>query len=186
MPKIIKNVEETIKNCALELFIYYGYDQVDMKMISKKSGVAVGTLYNYYSSKKILYTSLLEESWESTFLKLDKVNELNISSKEKLEKFITILYEDITSRKGLGKALVNNIVAALQEPDEVIVKLKISLLSRLIDLINKNELLINCPNIETRLAVTLLTSVTSMLELYPNNKEDNIEFIVQLIGLSIK
>jgi len=185
MPKIIKDVEETIKKCALELFIDYGYDQVDMKMIGIKSGVAVGTLYNYYANKKSLYTIILEESWENTFHKLDEVNELNISSKEKLKKFIAILYEDIAARKGLGKALVNNVVTALQE-DEILIKLKNNLLSRLEALINDTDLLINSSNIETRLAVTLLTSVTTMLELYPNNKEDNIDFLVQLISLSIK
>ena len=185
MPKILKDIEETIKKCAMELFIDYGYDQVDMKMISKKSGVAVGTLYNYYANKKSLYTIILEESWENTFHKLDEVNKLNISSKEKLKKFITALYEEIEARKGLGKALVNNPIAALQE-DEIMIKLKSSLISRLEALLNKTDLLISCSNIETRLTVTLLTSVTTMLELYPSNKEDNIDFLVQLISLSIQ
>jgi len=185
MPKIIKDVEETIKRCAVELFIDYGYDQVDMKIISKKSGVAVGTLYNYYANKKTLYTTILEESWENTFKKLDEVNELNISSKEKLQRFITTLYQDIYERKGLGKALVNNLSAALQE-DETMISLKNNLISRLETLVTGTELLINCPNIGTRLAVTLLTSMATLLELYPDNNEDNIDFLVQLISLSIK
>jgi len=185
MPKIIKDIEETIKKCALELFIDYGYDQVDMKMISKKSGVAVGTLYNYYANKKSLYTTILEESWEITFHKLDEVNELNISSKEKLKKFIATLYEEIEARKGLGKALVNNLAAALQE-DVIMIKLKNNLSLRLESLINNTDPLIKCPNIDTRLSVTLLNSMTTLLELYPNNIEDNINFLVQLINLSIK
>ena len=46
MPKIIKNLEENIFNAAFELFSEYGYQDVDMKMIAKKVGIAVGTLYN--------------------------------------------------------------------------------------------------------------------------------------------
>lgn len=60
MPKIIKDVEKTIRNCAIELFIEHSYADVDMRMISKKSGIAVGTLYNYYENKKQLYLSILK------------------------------------------------------------------------------------------------------------------------------
>lgn len=102
MPKIIKDVEKTIRNCALELFVELSYTAVDMKMISKKSGVAVGTLYNYYENKEQLYVSILKESWQNTFNKLDSISDLTISPEEKLRKFISTLYEDIESRNGLG------------------------------------------------------------------------------------
>ena len=52
MPKIIKDVDKILQNCAMNLFITYGYLNVDMKMISEKSGIAVGTLYHYYENKQ--------------------------------------------------------------------------------------------------------------------------------------
>ncbi len=54
MPKIIKDVDKILQNCAMNLFITYGYLNVDMKMISEKSGIAVGTLYHYYENKRKL------------------------------------------------------------------------------------------------------------------------------------
>lgn len=188
MPKIIKDVEKTIRGCALELFVELSYTNVDMKMISKKSGVAVGTLYNYYENKKQLYISILKESWENTFNKLDAISELTISLGEKLRKFISALYEDIEARNGLGKALINTSVADLKD-DKEINGLKNSLILRVENFLNcldKVETLSKCSNVDTRLAESLLVSTLVMLEFHPNDKEDNINFLVDFIGLSIK
>lgn len=188
MPKIIKDVEKTIRNCALELFVEFSYTNVDMKMISKKSGVAVGTLYNYYENKKQLYVSILKESWENTFNKLDSISELTISSGEKLRKFISTLYEDIEARNGLGKVLINTSVVELKN-DEEINNLKNSLILRVVNFLScfdKVEALGNCSNANTRLAESLLVSTLIMLEFHSNDKKENIDFLVEFISLSIK
>jgi AcrR family transcriptional regulator len=188
MPKIIKDIEITIRNCAMELFVQLGYINVDMKMISKKSGVAVGTLYNYYESKKQLYLSILKESWQNTFNKLDAINELTISSDEKLRKFINTLYEDVEARNGIGKALINTSVVDLKD-DKEMHNLKNSLILRVENFFNcitKVETLSKCSNLNTRLAESLLVSILIMLEFHPNDKEDNLTFLVEFISLSIK
>ncbi|WP_123053255.1 TetR/AcrR family transcriptional regulator [Clostridium sp. JN-1] len=188
MPKIIKDVEKTIRNCAIKLFVEFSYVNVDMKMISKKSGVAVGTLYNYYKNKKQLYLSILKESWGNTFNKLDSINTLDVSSEEKLRKFIKTLYEDIESRNGLGKALINTSADELKN-DKEINDLKNRLILRIENLfkcLNKVDTLNTCSKIDTRLAESLLVSILMMLEFHPNDKEDNINFLDKLINLSIK
>lgn len=188
MPKIIKDVEKNIKNCAIELFVEFSYTNVDMKMISKKSGVAVGTLYNYYKSKKQLYLSILEESWQNTFNKLDDISELPITSDKKLKSLIEILYEDIETRNGLGKALIDTSVAELKD-DKEITDLKNKLIFRISNLfkyLSKVDTLSTCSDVDTRLAESLLTSMLIMLEFHPNEKEHNINFLVKFIGLSIK
>lgn len=188
MPKIIKDVEKTIRNCATELFIQYSYTNVDMKIISKRSGVAVGTLYNYYKNKKQLYLSILKESWQNTFNKLDAINEQAISLGEKLRKFISILYEDIEARNGLGKVLINTSVVELKE-DQEINNLKNNLILRVEGFFNsldKVEALNKCSNINTRLSESLLISIITMYELHPNDKNENINFLVEYISLSVK
>lgn len=187
MPKIIKGIEETIKNCAIQLFIEYGYNKVDMKMISEKSEVAVGTLYNYYKNKRCLYINILEESWQNTFYKLDDIHELTISSKEKMKKLITVLYEDIEARNGLGKDLVNT--SSISNKDDDILNLRKRLLSKLEELIaplNKIDVLNKHPNINLKLIECLLPSIIVMLEAHPNNKEENINFLVEFMNLSVK
>ncbi|NLM98223.1 MAG: TetR/AcrR family transcriptional regulator, partial [Halanaerobiaceae bacterium] len=61
MPKIIKNLDEKINNTALYLFSTRGYNQVTMKLIADETGVAVGTLYNYYTNKMNLFISVFKE-----------------------------------------------------------------------------------------------------------------------------
>lgn len=188
MPKIIKDVEKTIRNCALKLFVELSYTAVDMKMISKKSGVAVGTLYNYYENKEQLYVSILKESWQNTFNKLDSISNLTISPKEKLRKFIITLYEDIESRNGLGKALINTSAVELKDNKEINY-LKDSLILRtenLLGCFDKVDTFSKCPNINTRLAESLLVSTLVMLEFHPSDKKDNINFLVEFADLSIK
>jgi AcrR family transcriptional regulator len=187
MPKIIKDVEDIIKNQARSLFIDHGYEQVDMKMISQKCEIAVGTLYNYYENKKQLYTLLLEESWQDTFYKLDVINEFSISSEEKIINFITALYEDIESRNGLGKALVGSGAQELQR-DEKVINLKRNLILRVQNLINYCNTINDLNkfnNIDNRLAESMLTVTLTMLELYPRDKEKNIYFLTKFLSKMI-
>lgn len=188
MPKIIKDVEKTIRTCAIELFVERSYTDVDMRMISKKSGIAVGTLYNYYKNKKQLYISILKESWENTFNKLDAISNLAIPTREKLIKFIGILYEDIESRSGLGKTLINTSVVELKEDNEINA-LKNSLILRVESFfycLDKVDTLSKCSNINTKLAESLLIATLAMYEFHPETKKENINFLVEFINLSIK
>jgi AcrR family transcriptional regulator len=160
MPKIIKDAEDTVRNCAKELFVELSYTNVDMKMISKRSGVAVGTIYNYYENKKELYISILKESWQNTFDKLDAISKLTVSLREKLRKFITTLYEDIESRNGLGKALINTSAVELKD-DKEINDLKDNLIMKVekfFNCVNKVESLNKCPKIDIKLAESLLVN----------------------------
>ncbi|MBZ9688777.1 TetR/AcrR family transcriptional regulator [Clostridium estertheticum] len=188
MPKIIKDLKKNIKQSAMELFIFYGYEQVDMKMISKKSGIAVGTLYNYYKSKKFLYMDILEESWQSTFYKLDEISNLTIPAKEKIKKLISTLYEDTETRNGLGKHFLGNSPFELKE-DENFNILKNNLLTKvnnIISSVSKIDTLSNCNNVNIMLTESLLILILTTFEIHPENKNDNINFLVEFINLSIK
>lgn len=105
MPKIIKNLDEKIYSAAFELFREYRYSGVDMKMIAKKVGIAVGTLYNYYSNKEELFIKVFEESWRATLDKLDKIAQGESSPRKRLKSLLGLIYDDIQERKGLGNEL---------------------------------------------------------------------------------
>lgn len=188
MPKIIKDVEKIIRNCATELFTELSYTNVDMKMISGKSGIAVGTLYNYYENKKQLYLSILNESWEKTFDKLDAISNLDIPSEEKLSRFISTLYEDIEARNGLGKALINTSDVELRDDKEIndLKKRLIVKVESFFNCLNKAESLRRFSDADARLAEFLLAALLTMLELHSNDKKNNINFLINIISLSIK
>lgn len=52
-----------IYDCAKELFCVKGYKETNISEIAKKAEIAVGTFYNYYSSKEKLFMDIfLEEN----------------------------------------------------------------------------------------------------------------------------
>lgn len=93
MPKIIDNAKEKILIAAKAEVKESGFSDLGIREISKRSGIAVGTIYHYFPSKVYLIASLVLENWESyRNLALQKVEE----STSMEEAFLGI-YESIHS-----------------------------------------------------------------------------------------
>lgn len=59
----VEDKKTLIYNCAKELFSSNGFKDTNISVITKKAGMAVGTFYNYYSSKEKLFMDIfLEEN----------------------------------------------------------------------------------------------------------------------------
>ncbi|GEM_PF-822761 len=58
-----KRRQERIYGAAIELLSEKGYSNTHMRDISERAQLAVGTLYNYYSSKADLYMEIMEHKW---------------------------------------------------------------------------------------------------------------------------
>lgn len=63
MPKLIKNAKETILREAKDLILTEGVSNFNMRAVAERSGVAAGTLYNYFPSKEHLIASIMLEDW---------------------------------------------------------------------------------------------------------------------------
>ena len=61
MPKIINSLRGKISRAAYQLFSKKGYSAVSMKIVAEETGIAVGTLYNYYANKEELFIKVIEE-----------------------------------------------------------------------------------------------------------------------------
>ncbi len=66
MPRKIPDVETKILHTASKHFIQKGYVDVNMRDIATEAGTSVGTLYNYYPTKKALFMSA-RQIWMETF-----------------------------------------------------------------------------------------------------------------------
>lgn len=177
MPKVIKDVEETIFEAASKLFGKQGYKNTDMKQIAQKSGIAVGTLYNYYSNKKSLFLTVFKKSWEHTFLKLDKIIKEEGDPLNKIKKLIRVIYLDVEKRGGMGSQLLQeNIVS-----EEVVIKtIKEGIFYRLDILIQEVEKEYNIEiekSKKDRLINMLFIAVLAFISEFKGEKEDNFEFI---------
>ncbi|MDT8717087.1 TetR/AcrR family transcriptional regulator [Clostridium sp. 19966] len=91
MPKILDNPRQIILSCAKEILLNQGYKGLNMRAISQKSGIAVGTLYNYFPDKRDITIQLLEDYWLGFLNVLERVQLEDTSIYEKLRE----IYEEL-------------------------------------------------------------------------------------------
>lgn len=188
MPKVINDIEENIFNAAMELFGDFGYDAVDMKMIAKRAGIAVGTLYNYYSNKMQLYMRVLENSWDETLKKIGGNNESNISPELRIRKYLEVLYDDIETRRGLGSELAKEEDIDINKESKGM-SFRSAIVVEFIKQINLIEEEIGCNVSEEnkiKLVEILIVSIPFMINSYPQKREENIDFLAQVVYRFIK
>lgn len=63
MPKIYEDLKETIVNEAKAIIVSKGYSKLNMREVAKASGIAVGTIYNYFPTKDTLMSELMYRYW---------------------------------------------------------------------------------------------------------------------------
>jgi AcrR family transcriptional regulator len=51
----------TIENAAIQLFLEQGYHATSMRQIARGAGVALGGIYNHFSSKEQIFDQVLIE-----------------------------------------------------------------------------------------------------------------------------
>lgn len=182
MPKIIVDIEDRIFLSAKELFYEKGYEQVNMKEIAKRAGMAVGTLYNYFSRKNELYFSVLEKSWNATFEKLEDLQGIAaIDKEERLRSSITLIYEDIVDRRCMGiqvrqvKDLQDDTsIAKIEQKIVVIVKTIFT------DFTIQKEVETD-EHILDKIVYSLLITMTMLVDYYPEDSVNNIEYLYRSV-----
>lgn len=181
VPKIIDNIEQKIYENALALFAARGYNQVSMKDVAEASGIAVGTLYNYYSNKMDLFLNVFEEHINQVYTKLREIIE---KDKEPVE-FITVLYDEFVKISGFSEELVKGNI--LHENDDLISKIRDKLVDKtrnLVEKIRKNHEEFNLDFFrenEQRVIRLILLAVIDFAREFPEEREENIAFIKSLI-----
>lgn len=84
MPKIIEDVEEKILLEAKDLLINSNYTTFTIRALSKKSGVSIGTIYNYFTNKRNLINAVFLSDWNKALERLKNINTNCSTLEEKL------------------------------------------------------------------------------------------------------
>lgn len=189
MPKILKDMEEKIFTTSLNLFGDHGYKKVNMKMIAKELGIAVGTLYNYYPNKKQLFLSVFENSWSNTVSRVNESLASKSKADDKIDVFFNVFFEEIKTRKGLGKTFfMQSIENTDDEYNNRIAEVEKQIYSCINNLIIDLEQYHNTtiePSTRERLASTLVVIVFSIKKEFPDEEEKNMKFIKQILNTFI-
>jgi AcrR family transcriptional regulator len=86
---------DKILTAARELFEEKGFDLTSVREIAAKAGVNVALINYHYKSKENLLLSIMEQSVDSSRMKLNSINSLDIPATEKLEQVIEMYTEKI-------------------------------------------------------------------------------------------
>ncbi len=92
MPKNLENIKEDIIQTTRELIVEKGYNQLNIREIARKCGIATGTLYNYFKSKQAIISALLDEDWKTFHSFMISRNNSGKTTVEQLE----TLFNDLT------------------------------------------------------------------------------------------
>jgi len=98
-----EEVRREILAAALEVFSERGFHRAKMTEIAERAGVAVGTLYQYFPSKKALYETLLFEAASRIHERIIKVLSREGPPQEILMKFLEVKLETLRENETLLK-----------------------------------------------------------------------------------
>ncbi|MBT4511851.1 MAG: TetR/AcrR family transcriptional regulator [Chloroflexi bacterium] len=89
-PFLVEQKRERIMNAALAVFARKGYGETTVPDVAHEAGVAVGTIYNYFESKRELLISLMKERFFTASL----VNLLEDTSQKDDMAFLSAFMEN--------------------------------------------------------------------------------------------
>ncbi len=186
MPKVIENLESKLIKTAEILFIEEGYDAVNIRSIAKSSNVAVGTVYNYFSSKEELYQAVLKDSWDNTMDALQRILMAELSLDEKIMSFVNTMYVEVENRKGLGGRMIleerKSGKSKESHTEKKLVQYMDKVRDMFVELIKHHEILCRKFEDPTRLADVVIGSFWVLHRSYADEGQKNLAFIEQYLN----
>lgn len=83
MPKIIENAREQIIEEARRQLFESGYAGTTIRSVASACGIGIGTVYNYFPSKDLMFSAFILEDWRAA------IKEIEALSPEDFEEFYT-------------------------------------------------------------------------------------------------
>lgn len=113
MPRTKEQFEEMrlksrsiIIETALSLFISKGYHTTTISNIAKEAGVAVGLMYNYFSSKEELLVSIIDEHFQKLFIAIkQEIGGTPVSAD--IRKMIDTMFAVVIKRNDSWKLIIS-------------------------------------------------------------------------------
>ncbi len=103
------NKKEKIMNAAINFFSENGFDKSALDDIAKYAGVGKGTLYLYFKDKEDIYIKSIKHIFDKWIDKMNEVIGMDLNAVEKLEKYIDVNINQITSNMSLAKLLIREV-----------------------------------------------------------------------------
>lgn len=99
MSRIIENPKQLILGKAKEILYDDGYQRLSMRNVAKACDIALGTIYNYYPTKKDLVVEMMTEYWHEYICKVQAIVNSEYDFYVKLENIFSDLKNFIKTFK---------------------------------------------------------------------------------------
>lgn len=91
MENNLSNHKEVILSQAKKIAVSDGISKINIRTVAKNSGIAIGTVYNYFPSKGNLLISVVTEFWDEAFTDLEGITSTSSNFFDNLEKIYRVL-----------------------------------------------------------------------------------------------
>lgn len=90
--KVNKDFKDIILSVAKNIAITQGITKITIRSVARNSGIAIGTVYNYFPSKGDLLVAVIEGFWNDAFSNIDWENFKHNDFYSNLEQVYSVLY----------------------------------------------------------------------------------------------
>jgi len=182
MKKCRTELKDKILEITAPLFLEEGFDGVDMRTIACRADIAVGTLYNYFPSKRVLFFAVFERGWEEVFSRINGLIEGLSSPREKINLFLKEFHKSVLDRRGLGQELLKLTLDSPKEKERFR-KVELRLKDQLINIFRETKLE---EEFYLPLARCLLSSTWNVSRENSSQADNHFQFIDWLLNLIIE
>jgi AcrR family transcriptional regulator len=88
-PEIPVHMSQKLRQCAFDLFVEHGFDNVNLDQIAAAAGVTKGSLYWHYKNKQELILAACQHYYQTWHANIQKLLAPISNPRERLEKTIT-------------------------------------------------------------------------------------------------
>lgn len=117
-------LRETLLDLARSIADSDGIEAVNIRTIAQRAGIAIGTMYNYFSSKEQILLALTEEYWMQTLLEMkavipdgpfcEQLKEKFLFLRERISQSAGKLMNSLGSLETLGQARMASMQSVLE------------------------------------------------------------------------
>jgi TetR/AcrR family fatty acid metabolism transcriptional regulator len=104
--KVAQETKERIREAAVEIISQEGFFNTRMQDIADQAGLAVGTIYNYFSSKDKVLAYIFKSEMKRRMEIMSDLKEKDLSTKEFLKEFLNRHFSVLIENPHLGRVLV--------------------------------------------------------------------------------
>jgi len=100
------NKDELIRQAAIRVFAREGFHRARMETIAHEAGVAVGTIYNYFESKRDVLLAVFEAEFEEQISFFEGLQESGLSIPEQIAQILQDHFSLLREKTELAQVLL--------------------------------------------------------------------------------